>query len=102
MPACPALVLLGTGALYEFGVDIQFGRQELVLPGGEAVLFLVTAAMAVQYGVFLLEELVLNLRTVTRVHTWVMEGPTLWTDNSINLLVEPTEWGGGLKMARVA
>jgi hypothetical protein len=52
--------------------------------------------------VFLLEELVLDLRTVTRVHTWVVEGPSPWTDDSVNLLVELGEWGGSLKTARVA
>jgi hypothetical protein len=102
VPACPALVLLGTRALHKFGVAIQFEKQELVLPGGVAVPFLVTAVSATQFRVFLSEELVLDPRTMTRVHTWVMEGPTPWMDDSINLLVELAEWGGGLKTARVA
>ncbi|ELR17280.1 uncharacterized protein ACA1_060070 [Acanthamoeba castellanii str. Neff] len=89
MPACPASVLLGTRALHNFSITIQFKRQELVLPGGKAVPFLVTAATAAQYRVFLSEEL-------------VAEGPTPWTNNSVNLLVEPTKWGSGLKTARVA
>jgi hypothetical protein len=53
MPACPTSVLLGTRALHKFSITIQFVKQELVLLGGVVVPFLVTAALATQFGVFL-------------------------------------------------
>jgi hypothetical protein len=66
--ACPASVLLGTGALHEFGVGIQFDERVLVLPDGGKVLFLVTADASTRYGVFVAEELTLDPRSITRVH----------------------------------
>ncbi len=102
VPACPASVLLGTGALHQFGVGIQFEARVLALPGSRTVPFEVTASTATRYGVFLAEELVLDPRTVTRVHVRVAEGPTPWDADQVALLVEPMEWGNGLKTSRVA
>lgn len=73
--SCLALILLGTGTLQEFDVSVQFGDQELVLPGGIQVLFKVMAKASAQYGVFLAEELTLDAHTVTWCHMWLAEGP---------------------------
>lgn len=63
VPACPASVLLGTAVLHDFGVGIHFEERVLALPDGAMIPFLVTTGAC--YGVFLAEELVVDLQSVT-------------------------------------
>ncbi len=88
--------------MHLFSVSIQFKARVLALPDGHTVPFAVTADAAMRYGVFLAEELVLDPWTVTRVHVHVAEGPTPWDADQVALLVEPMEWGRGLKTSCVA
>jgi hypothetical protein len=46
VPSCPAAILLGTGALQDFGLSIRFEEQALILPGGEVIPFMVMAKAA--------------------------------------------------------
>jgi hypothetical protein len=102
VPACPAAILLGTGALHKFSVGIQFKEHVLLFPDGYKVPFLVTAGATARYGVFLAEEVVLDPHSITCVHVHVTEGPIPWESESVNILVEQTELGAGLKTLHVA
>ncbi len=98
---CPAVVLLGTGALHDCGLSINFECCVLLLPDGHEVTFTMTSEVKAHFGVFLVEDLVLTLLTVTKLHVQVVEGPERWQEEDINLLLEETMQGHSLKTAQV-
>lgn len=102
VPTCPASVLLGTGALHDFGFTIHFERRVLTMPDGHEVPFTTTDCEKTLFGVFLAEDISLEPMTVTKLHVRVAEGPERWEEEEVNLLVEETSMGHCLKAARVA
>jgi hypothetical protein len=101
VPACPTSILLGTGALSDFGVWIHFKEQVLVLLDRGRVLVAVTMGASACYRVFLAEELQLSPHSVTRVHMWVSKGPVPWSNDTVCILVEQSKLGHGLKTSQV-